>query len=364
VNPAVPYLIAAAGAVGSCMAISTQKQRTAQLLCIAFSSIPSFCSALMADHADRSTKSNPHCSSFYDTAESRDLRHQLGVPKGYKSCAVVGSSGLLQRQRVAAEIDGHDMVMRFNMAPVDGYEHIVGGRTTLRMLNSEAVYQVMHCNAHAVNRSICPDYTVMLNTFRKDFAGEYRSLCDKDDTNIVDADPVLSNSLVTKLTPQFKHPMSGSVGIALALSVCSERVDVYGFTHKGTVRFNKDVPYHYYGKDEEKGFIDVLLDSLPETAKLLSELAAGEAHGCLHLDAPEKLHPLLKQTKVYLHDHEWKDPLSQPPGGCEHFVGNISLPALLLVIGACILICCMCCLACCKFCRPSARMVEPGTAAE
>eukprot|EP00971_Amphidinium_carterae_P094312 1866942-Amphidinium_carterae.1 len=52
-------------------------------------------------------------------------------------CAVVGSSGLLQRQRVAAEIDGHDMVMRFNMAPVDGYEHIVGGRTTLRMLNSE-----------------------------------------------------------------------------------------------------------------------------------------------------------------------------------------------------------------------------------
>ena len=40
------------------------------------------------------------------------LRAKLGRPDGYSSCALVGSSGLLLRSRLGAEIDSHDLVIR------------------------------------------------------------------------------------------------------------------------------------------------------------------------------------------------------------------------------------------------------------
>mmetsp|Transcript_44529 Transcript_44529/g.105528 ORF Transcript_44529/g.105528 Transcript_44529/m.105528 type:complete len:341 (-) Transcript_44529:157-1179(-) len=314
---------------------------------------------LAAPLAAADAHSESSCAAFYTSAQSRNLREDLGVTEGFRRCALVGSSGLLRRQRVAEEIDDHDMVMRFNLAPVDGYEEIVGSRTTLRMLNSEAVYEALQCSARYSNRSICPDYTVVLNTFRKDFAGSFRSEC-SDATHIVDADPVLNNDVVHKLTPQFKHPMSGSVGVALALALCKDRVDVYGFTHRGNVQFNDQVPYHYYGEDEQKGFIDVLLDSLPETAKMLSDLADDEAKGCLHLDAPSELQPLLNRTSVAA-DVALQDPLSQPPGGCGHSVANLSFTMFLVIVCASAVACIGCCCLCWCYCRGKKRSeIEEG----
>ena len=50
--------------------------------------------------------------------------------------AVVGSSNNLSKGNYASEIDSHDEVVRFNRAPVLGYEHIVGSKTTLRVVNN------------------------------------------------------------------------------------------------------------------------------------------------------------------------------------------------------------------------------------
>jgi hypothetical protein len=46
------------------------------------------------------------------------------VGKKYASCAIVGNSGMLVYARNGAEIDSHEMVMRFNGAPTE-----VGGCT-------------------------------------------------------------------------------------------------------------------------------------------------------------------------------------------------------------------------------------------
>eukprot|EP00873_Tetraselmis_striata_P044812 jgi/Tetstr1/465076/TSEL_009804.t1 len=55
----------------------------------------------------------------------------------FSRCAVVGNSATLLRREYGLEIDGHDMVLRMNYAPVAGYERHVGSVTTFDMVNSK-----------------------------------------------------------------------------------------------------------------------------------------------------------------------------------------------------------------------------------
>lgn len=50
-----------------------------------------------------------------------------------KSCAVVSNSGGLRRQRFGRDIDSHDLVIRLNNAPIDGFESIVGRKRSFRV---------------------------------------------------------------------------------------------------------------------------------------------------------------------------------------------------------------------------------------
>lgn len=52
------------------------------------------------------------------------------------SVAIVGSSGSLKGKELGEEIDDHDVVVRFNRAPTEGYEKDVGSKTTLRVANN------------------------------------------------------------------------------------------------------------------------------------------------------------------------------------------------------------------------------------
>ncbi|HMC01220.1 MAG TPA: glycosyltransferase family 29 protein [Flavobacteriaceae bacterium] len=52
-----------------------------------------------------------------------------------ESVAIVGSSGSLCEKHYSDIINEHHDVIRFNRAPVTGYEHIVGSKTTLRAAN-------------------------------------------------------------------------------------------------------------------------------------------------------------------------------------------------------------------------------------
>ena len=83
---------------------------------------------------DRSTLLSAKFSeTFIRTLPARDL------PR-YGSCAVVSSASSLKKYRYGKEIDSHDAVFRFNAAPTAGFEHLVGGRTTVRLINSQLPY--------------------------------------------------------------------------------------------------------------------------------------------------------------------------------------------------------------------------------
>mmetsp|Transcript_46894 Transcript_46894/g.111657 ORF Transcript_46894/g.111657 Transcript_46894/m.111657 type:complete len:340 (-) Transcript_46894:200-1219(-) len=74
---------------------------------------------------------------FLERSFASRLRNRSSMPTqlvdaATKSCAVVSSSGAMLSHYFGKEIDAHDIVIRFNSAPVEGYIEHVGHKTTLR----------------------------------------------------------------------------------------------------------------------------------------------------------------------------------------------------------------------------------------
>ena len=57
-----------------------------------------------------------------------------------QTCAVVGNAPSILMHKLGREIDGHDVVFRFNFAPTRGYERHVGRRTTVRVMGRSWVW--------------------------------------------------------------------------------------------------------------------------------------------------------------------------------------------------------------------------------
>ncbi|XP_048870482.1 alpha-N-acetylgalactosaminide alpha-2,6-sialyltransferase 1-like isoform X2 [Brienomyrus brachyistius] len=87
---------------------------------------------------------------YKDVKQAVDLipklkSHQLlPVPKsGCISCAVVGTSGILNGSRMGQEIDSHDYVFRMNGAVIKGYEEDVGNKTSVYVHTSHSIISTL-----------------------------------------------------------------------------------------------------------------------------------------------------------------------------------------------------------------------------
>lgn len=99
---------------------------------------------------------------------TRRLRDKFHKKDGFASCALVGSSGLLLQERLGAQIDAHEFVLRTNLAPIGGFEDVVGTKTTVRVMNTEALETVLLERACPELRhgrtSFCPRYSIYVNS--------------------------------------------------------------------------------------------------------------------------------------------------------------------------------------------------------
>ncbi|MCO5587959.1 hypothetical protein L7F22_041912 [Adiantum nelumboides] len=82
--------------------------------------------------------------------------HTVTLGKPYKTCAVVGNSGILLNQTHGSLIDSHDMVIRLNNARIAGFEDHVGSKTTLSFVNSNILHTCArrtgcHCHPYGTN---------------------------------------------------------------------------------------------------------------------------------------------------------------------------------------------------------------------
>jgi len=171
---------------------------------------------------------------------------EFGRPSA--TCAVVGNGGGLLGMEAGAEIDGHDIVIRFNGGPVRGFERFVGRKTTYRLTNTD----------HFAFSDI-GDETILqhvTNTNGSATTTKYAKAVLKRKKDGTFGQDQKDFTLFRILNPDFHYlvmelftygaPSNGFYGTVLAGELCAA-VTLYGFQKvwKGT-----KMPYHYYNDVE------------------------------------------------------------------------------------------------------------------
>jgi len=86
------------------------------------------------DHFQADGRFDPVFAGKYLPKNWESLTQSRGVER-FPRCAVVGNSGHLTLSRYGRVINSFDAVIRTNQAPTKGYGHLVGHKTTFRLIN-------------------------------------------------------------------------------------------------------------------------------------------------------------------------------------------------------------------------------------
>ncbi|CAN0915898.1 Sialyltransferase-like protein 2 [Linum grandiflorum] len=137
------------------------------------------------------------------------------VPKQFGRCAVIGNSGDLLKTRFGKEIDGYDVVIRENGAPIQNYTEYVGTKSSFRLLNRGSAKAL--------------DKVVELDESRKEVLIVKTTI--HDIMNQMIQDIPIRNPVYLMLGASFGSAAKGTglKALEFALSMC-ESVDMYGFT--------------------------------------------------------------------------------------------------------------------------------------
>eukprot|EP00240_Pyramimonas_obovata_P005065 CAMPEP_0118921664 /NCGR_PEP_ID=MMETSP1169-20130426/863_1 /TAXON_ID=36882 /ORGANISM="Pyramimonas obovata, Strain CCMP722" /LENGTH=423 /DNA_ID=CAMNT_0006862427 /DNA_START=490 /DNA_END=1761 /DNA_ORIENTATION=+ len=200
----------------------------------------------------------------------------------FKTCAVVGNSGVVLLRENGAEIDAHDAVLRINMAPVRGFEHYVGKKTTFNIVNSHNVRELLQGLRHWTTSPEGGEQRLVMFETASHFARYH--LCQPLLKKFPQANPILLNPIFSnrahRVWVQLKYlleqkennqynrkPMSGFFSVFFALNVC-DRVSLYGFD----AYTSKKHSYRYHYFDNVQGFTDVhSFDLALEVYKLFAQ---------------------------------------------------------------------------------------------
>ena len=183
----------------------------------------------------------------------------------YRTCSVVGSSGILRKTAYGAMIDSADAVFRINQAPtIGGCALFTGGRTSVRVINAHWLHKYSHgdqlrrlpvaANATlVVTRYEKTDYARLIALWKRYRPDVKIRLLTRDTMH---GATLLLHSFREKLTAQGlaqtaggESPSSGIITLYLALRLC-ERVTVYGYglyvPPKAKHLHDKLAWYHYF----------------------------------------------------------------------------------------------------------------------
>lgn len=177
----------------------------------------------------------------------------------HESCAVISNSGVLLRYKHGEEIDAMTKVIRFNDAPVKGFEAVVGAKDDLRLMNDQfgqaELKGDMKVHLHNTTTYISFPYRAEERHAMERLQDKYPSV------PIFWGDEGLQHNLSTfmrEIYPDEWFPQvwtqswgsparhwyatTGAVGMFYAMSLC-DQISAYGMA---TTAVESDYPYHYY----------------------------------------------------------------------------------------------------------------------
>lgn len=209
------------------------------------------------------TPSDMLCALKDAVAESASGVQSMSFPSGQRlphvgTCAVVGSSGVMRLHDHGKAIDAADMVLRFNAAPLRGFERHVGTKDTMRLVNERVLDEWIHGEnvdllkegtIYATSCTVCnvgSAHTVSPAAFEQRQAA---LLLMYPNIELFSTDLRLESSLEHFFEEFYGVLQSnagvttGGVGMILALSMCDE-VLVYGMA--ASVNDVPSVPYSYW----------------------------------------------------------------------------------------------------------------------
>ncbi|XP_038078584.1 CMP-N-acetylneuraminate-poly-alpha-2,8-sialyltransferase-like isoform X2 [Patiria miniata] len=179
----------------------------------------------------------------------------------FQSCSVVGSSGILRGSGCGKEIDRSQYVVRFNVAPVEGFEADVGSKTNFTTLNPSYVKYRLNGLKTQADRS---QFGAILKQFIGSklwlpafgVSGYFRVMQ-------LTAAAAFDSKMVQPLIghPEHHHsvtnlwrkmamrkralPSTGMYFILSLFDVC-DQINVFGFWPYETAINGSEVPYHYH----------------------------------------------------------------------------------------------------------------------
>jgi len=172
-----------------------------------------------------------------------------------KTCAVVSNSGVMKLHRAADKIDAADVVMRFNWAPVKGFEEYVGRKDTVRFVNMHFP-KIVHQGLYVPDPNVIYVRTLVGSKGKKSIRLWRQFARERPDLQLFAAEggSHLESDVSEALHQIFDSsmfegvrdwPTSGAVGMVLALDLCKQ-VDAFGMPMVMRTKKGEELAYHYY----------------------------------------------------------------------------------------------------------------------
>ncbi|KAI8479605.1 hypothetical protein Bbelb_426650 [Branchiostoma belcheri] len=197
--------------------------------------------------------------TFYDlTPESSPF---LG--KHFRSCAVVGNSGILLDSHCGPQIDSADFVFRSNLAAIEGFENDVGTKSNFTTMNPSVLthdykgyLKNINIREKFVKRlRLVHDQILHIPAFvtpgGREKVGFTNLMIRRRHLPIkISYAPSTINEKMTAMwnDSEFKpkRPSTGNILFALAACLC-DQIHLYGFYPFSEDEKGRKIKYHYYG---------------------------------------------------------------------------------------------------------------------
>ncbi|XP_048374136.1 alpha-N-acetylneuraminide alpha-2,8-sialyltransferase-like [Sphaerodactylus townsendi] len=176
----------------------------------------------------------------------------------YDQCSIVGNGGILRNSSCGQEIDRADLIVRFNLPPMDWPED-VGTKTNLVTINPSILqnkFKKLLAHRKPFADALRPYGNALLLIPAFSFVGHseiaYRALYTMEDFGMGRHAYFLNPHYLSTLGQYWKgqsfHPQrlsSGFMFVNMALELC-KRITLYGFWPFPHDLANRMIPHHYY----------------------------------------------------------------------------------------------------------------------